>query len=85
VVEVPGNMAGVRVFVVQSEGREQYERSLRQLAMERTQQSLEAIRARVEKGELKEPEKIGAAVPRALRAHHRNRYFAWELRDGQLH
>jgi len=85
VVEVPGKAAGVRVFVVQSEEREQYERSLRQLAMERTRQSLEAIRARVEKGELKEPEKIGAAVARALRAHHGNRYFAWELRDGQLH
>jgi len=85
VVEVPGKAAGVRVFVVQSEEREQYERSLRQLAMERTRQSLEAIQARVEKGELKEPEKIGAAVARALRAHHGSRYFAWELRDGQLH
>ena len=85
VVEVPGKLPGVRVFVVHSEEREQYERSLRQLAMERTRQSLEAIRARVEKGELKEPEKIGAAVARALRAHHGNRYFAWELRGGQLH
>jgi len=85
VVEVPGEAAGVRVFVVQSEEREQYERSLRPLAMERTRQSLEAIQARVEKGELKEPEKIGAAVARALRAHHGSRYFAWELRDGQRH
>jgi len=85
VVEVPGRLAGVRVFVVRSEEREQYERSLRQLAMDRTRQSLEAVRVRVEKGDLKEPEKIGAAVARALRAHHGHRYFAWELRGGQLH
>jgi transposase len=85
VVEVPGKLAGVRVLVVHSEEREQYERSLRQLAMERTRQSLEAIRVRVEQGDLKEPEKIGAAVTRVLRAHHGHRYFAWELRSGQLH
>jgi len=85
VVEVPGKLVGVRVFVVHSEEREQYERSLRQLAMERARQSLEAIRVRVEQGDLKEPEKIGAAVARALRVHHGHRYFAWELRSGQLH
>jgi transposase len=85
VVEVPGRLPGARVFVVRSEERKQYERGLRQLAMERTRQSLEAIRVRVEKGELKEAEKIRAAVARALRAHHGNRYFAWQLRGGQLH
>jgi len=84
VVEVAGKEAGVRVFVVQSEEREQYERSLRQWAMEETRKNLEALRLRVEKGELKEPEKIGAAVARALRQHHGHRYFAWELAKGQL-
>ena len=65
-----------------SEEREQYERSLRQLAMERTRKTLEALR--VEQGELKEAEKIGAAVARILRSHHGHRYFAWELEQGQL-
>jgi transposase len=85
VMEVPGRLPGARVFVVRSEEREQYERGLRQLAMERTRQSLEAIRVRVEKGELKEAAKIRAAVARDLRAHHGNRYFTWQLRGGQLH
>ena len=52
--------------------------------MERARQGLEAIRVRVEKGDLKEPEKIGAAVTRSLRQNHGQRYFGWELRQGQL-
>ncbi|MGH8402107.1 MAG: IS1634 family transposase [Gammaproteobacteria bacterium] len=84
VVEVAGRPPGARVFVVESEERQQYERSLRQLSMERTRKNLEAIRARVERGELKEAEKIGAAAARALRAHHGSRYFAWQLEQGQL-
>jgi transposase len=84
VQEVPGKLAGVRVFVVHSEEREQYERSLRELSMERARQGLEAIRLRVEKGDLKEPEKIGAAVARSLRQNHGQRYFGWELHKGKL-
>lgn len=84
VVEVPGREPGVRVFVVHSEEREQYERSLRELAMERVRQSLEGLQAQVEKGELKAPDKIGAAAARKLRRHHGHRYFAWELREGKF-
>jgi hypothetical protein len=85
VVEVPGTAPGPRVFVVHSAEGEQYERSLQQLAIQRTRQTLEVIRVRVEPGELTKPEKIGAAVARALRAHHGNRYSARELRGGQPH
>jgi transposase len=85
VQEVAGKQAGMRVFVVHSEEREQYERGMRELSMERARKDLEAIRLRVEKGELKEPEKIGAAVARSLRQNHGRRYFDWELRKGQLH
>ena len=46
---------------------------------------LEALRVRVEKGELKEPEKIGAAAAKILQRYHGHRYFAWELRKGQFH
>jgi transposase len=60
--EVAGQQAGVRVFVVHSEEREQYERGMRELSMERARKDLEALRVRVEKGELKQAEKIGAAA-----------------------
>jgi len=85
VQEVPGKEPGVRVFVVHSEEREQYERGLRELSMERTRQQLEALRLRVEKGDLKKAEKIGAAAAKVLQRQHGHRYFAWELRQGQFH
>ncbi len=85
VVEVPGKEAGVRVFVVHSEEREQYERGMRELSMGRARKDLEALQAQVEKGELKEPDKIGAAAATRLRRNHGHRYFVWELRDGKFH
>jgi hypothetical protein len=77
VVEVAGKEAGVRVLVVHSEERERYERSLRELAMGRVRQELEALTAQVDRGELKEPDKIGAAAAHKLSRHHGHRYFAW--------
>jgi transposase len=85
VQEVAGKEPGVRVFVVHSEEREQYERGLRELSMERTRKELEALRRRVEKGELKEAEKIGAAAAKVLVRNHGHRYFGWELRKSQFH
>jgi transposase len=85
VQEVAGKQPGVRVFVVHSEEREQYERGMRELSMERTRQELEGLRLRVEKGELKEAEKIGAAAAKVLVRNHGHRYFNWELRAGQFH
>jgi transposase len=85
VQEVAGKEPGVRVFVVHSEEREQYERGMRELSMERARKELEGLRLRVEKGELKEAEKIGAAAARVLARNHGHRYFGWELRKGQFH
>jgi transposase len=85
VVEVAGQEPGVRVFVVHSEERESYERGLREMSMERARKELEALQAQVQKGELKEPEKIGAAAATRLRRHHGHRYFDWELRKGEFH
>ena len=85
VQEVAGKEPGVRVFVVHSEEREQYERGMRELSMERVRKQLEALRLRVEKGELKEAEKIGAAAAKVLVRNHGHRYFGWELRKGQFH
>lgn len=85
VVEVPGKEAGVRVFVVHSDERELYERGMRELSMERSRKELEALQKQVEKGELKEPDKIGAAAATKLRRNHGHRYFGWELRQGKFH
>ncbi len=83
-VEVAGKEAGVRVLVVHSEERELYERSMRELAMGRVRKELEALTAQVDKGELKEPDKIGAAAAHKLSRHHGHRYFAWELQHGKF-
>jgi hypothetical protein len=85
VQEVAGKEAGVRVFVVHSEEREQYEHGLRELSMERGRKELEGLRLRVEKGELKEAEKIGAAAAKVLTRHHGHRYFAGKLRKSRFH
>ena len=85
VQEVAGRQPGVRVFVVHSEEREQYERGLRELSRERVQKELAMLQTRVEQGELKAAEKIGAAAARILGRHHGHRYFAWELRGGKFH
>jgi transposase len=85
VQEVAGKEPGVRVFVVHSEEREQFERGLRELSMERARKELEGLRLRVAKGELKEAEKIGAAAAKVLVRNHGHRYFGWELRKGQFH
>jgi Transposase DDE domain len=84
VQEVPGKQAGVRVFVVHSDEREQYERGLREQSMERARQELERLRLRVEKGELKEAEKIGAAAAKVLQRHHGHRYFALGTAAGPI-
>jgi transposase len=84
VVEVAGKEPGVRVFVVHSDEREVYERGMRELSMGRTRKELEALQAQVEKGELKEPDKIGAAAATKLRRNHGHRYFDWELRKGKF-
>lgn len=84
VVEVAGKEPGVRVFVVHSEEREEYERSMRELSMQRARQDLEALQAQVKKGELKAPDKIGAAAATKLRRNHGHRYFDGELCKGEF-
>jgi transposase len=84
VQEVAGKEPSVRVFVVHSEEREQFERGMRELSMERARKELEGLRLRVEKGELREAEKIGAAAAKILGRNHGHRYFDWELRKGHF-
>jgi transposase len=84
VQEVECDREGVRVFVVDSDERRAYEERERTKAMQRVLEGLQKVQLRVAKGQLKQPEKIGAAVERALRKSHGYRYYAWELKDGQL-
>lgn len=81
VQEVASDKAGVRVFVVHSDERMNYEQGERQKAMARVRAELEALEQRVAKGKLKAPEKIGAAASRLLTRHHGSRYYRWELKD----
>jgi transposase len=80
--EVAGQEPGVRVFVVQSEERLGYERSMREAAMERTRQTLEKLALRVAAGRLKKAQNIGAAAARILSRNHGSRYFDWSLEQG---
>jgi transposase len=82
VQEVNSGKEGVRIFVVHSEERREYEQAMRTKSMERTREALARLEARVKKGELKAPEKIGAAAARILVRNHGSRYYDWALKDG---
>ena len=84
VQEVVGEEAGVRVFVVDSEQRREYEQAQREKAMEALREELEALQKRVTAGKLKAPEKVGAAAARILDRRHGWRYFGWEYKAGQF-
>ena len=84
VQEVPGDEAGVRVFVVDSQERKQYEQGQRERAMEAVRVELEALVERVASGRLKAPEKVGAAAARILAKRHGSRYFDWQYEAGEF-
>jgi transposase len=84
VQEVVCGRAGVRVFVVDSDERRDYEQRQREKAMERVRLSLEKLQTRVAQGRLKDPAKIGAAAQRILSRNHGHRYYAWELVAGRF-
>jgi hypothetical protein len=80
--EVASGDAGMRVIVIDSDERRIYEQALRQQAMDRARAKLELLQQRVAAGDLKKPEKIGAAAERIMQKYHGYRYYAWELRNG---
>jgi len=84
VQEVPCSRAGVRMFVVDSDERREYEQRLREQSMARARAALEKVQTRVASGRLKDPAKIGAAAERASQRHHGHRYYGWKLAEGQL-
>ena len=82
--EVPSGNPDLRVIVIDSDERRGYEQAKREQAMERARQRLEKLKERVASGDLKRPEKIGAAVERIMQKYHGYRYFDWKLKDGVL-
>jgi transposase len=82
--EVPSGDPDRRVIVIDSEERRGYEQAKREQAMERARQKLDRLKERVASGDLKRPEKIGAAVERIMQKYHGYRYFDWRLENGLL-
>jgi transposase len=82
--EVLSGDPGSRVIIIDSDERRDYEQAKREQAMERARQRLEKLRERVAAGELKQPEKIGAAVERVMQKYHGYRYFDWKLTTAGL-
>ena len=82
--EVPSGDPDLRVIVIDSDERRGYEQAKREQAMERARQKLEKLKERVASGDLKRPEKIGAAVARIMQKYHGYRYFDWKLSGGTL-
>src|SRR3954452_2495913 len=82
--EVPSGNPAIRVFVIDSDERRGYEQAKREQARERSRQRLEKLQRRVAAGDLKRPEKIGAAVARVMQKYHGYRSFDRELSGGSL-
>jgi transposase len=82
--EVPSGDPARRVIVIDSDERRGYEQGKREQALERARQKLERLKERVAAGDLKQPEKIGAAVERIMQRYHGYRYFEWKLDGGAL-
>jgi transposase len=82
--EVTTGESDFRVIVIDSDERRGYEQAKREQAMERARQKLEKLKERVAAGDLKQPEKIGAAAERIMQRYHGYRYFEWSLQGGMF-
>jgi transposase len=82
--EVPSGDPDLHVIVIDSDERRGYEQAKREQAMERARQKLEKLKERVAAGDLRLPEKIGAATERIMQRYHGYRYFDWQLKGGVL-
>lgn len=82
--EVPSGDPNLRVIIIDSDERRGYEQAKREQSMERARLKLEKLKGRVASGDLKRPEKVGAAVERIMQKYHGYRYFDWKFSDGTL-
>jgi hypothetical protein len=77
--EVDSGDPELRVILVDSDERRQYERAMRQRSMDRTRRKLEKLQARVASGRLKDRDKIVKAAERILGQNHGQRYYAYAV------
>jgi transposase len=77
--EVASGDPEMRVIIVDSDERRQYEQAMRQRSMDRTREKLEKLKARVTSGRVKDRDKIIKAAERILGKNHGQRYYAYEL------
>jgi transposase len=83
--EIASGDPEMRVIIVDSDERRQYEQALRQRSMDRTREKLEKLKARVSSGRIKNHDKIIKAAERTLGKNHGQRYYAYELNaDGRF-
>ena len=82
--EIASGNPALRVIVIDSDERRGYEQAKREQALERARQKLMKLKERVARGDLKQPEKIGAAVERIMQRYHGYRYFDWALKAGMV-
>ena len=85
VQEVASGQEGVRVFVIDSDERRQYEQTMRARSMQRARGELEKLQLRVQEGRLVDVARIGAAAERIMQAYHGYRYYRWRLDEGRFH
>jgi len=85
VQEVASGEEGVRVFVVESDDRKEYEQALRHKSMTRAEGHLHKVAAAVAKGQVKKAAKIGGRAAKALQKDKGFRYFSFRIDgDGQF-
>jgi hypothetical protein len=81
VQEVASGQKGVRVFVVESDDRKEYEQALRQKSMTRAEEHLRKVAEAVAKGQVKKAAKIGGRAAKASQKDKAFRYFSYRV-DG---
>jgi transposase len=77
--EVASGDPEMRVIIVDSDERRQYEQAMRQRSMDRTRHELEKLAARVRTGRIKDRDKIIQAAERILGRNHGRRYYSYAV------
>jgi transposase len=77
--EVASGDPKMRVIIVDSDERREYEQAMRQRSMDRTRDKLEKLKTRVGSGRIKDRDKIVKAAERILGKNHGQRYYAYNL------
>jgi transposase len=80
--EVASGDPEMRVIIVDSDERRQYEQAMRQRSMDRTRQELEKLAARARAGRIKDRDKIIKAAERILGRNHGRRYYSYAVDTG---